>query len=56
MSDERRKALTEAWQTIYREVKPLGGYSAWNNGFTTALNRALDTIIALRDEAGEPRG
>lgn len=47
--DERRKALTEAWQAVQREVVPLGGRSAWNDGYTTALNQALNAILALRD-------
>lgn len=46
---ERHKALTEAWQAVQREVVPLGGYSPWNEGFTTAVNKALNAILALRD-------
>lgn len=46
---ERHKALTEAWQAVHRAVTPLGGYSPWNDGFTTARDKALNAILALRD-------
>jgi hypothetical protein len=41
--------LTEAWQAVQREAVPLGGRSPWNDGFTTAVNKALNAILALRD-------
>jgi len=46
---ERQKALTEAWQAVHAAVVPLGGYSPWNDGFTTARDKALNAVLALRD-------
>lgn len=52
----RRKALTEAWQAVDRAIRPLGygggaSNSPWNQGYEQAKNKALNAILALRDEA-----
>ena len=52
---KRQRALTEAWQAVHAAVTPLGGYSPWNDGFTTARDKALNAILGLRDEAGNAR-
>lgn len=53
-SDERRRALTEAWQAVDRAIRPLGygggaSNSPWNQGYERAKNQALNAILELRD-------
>lgn len=52
--DERRRALTEAWQAVDRAIRPLGygggaTNSPWNRGYEQAKNEALNAILELRD-------
>jgi hypothetical protein len=51
----RRHAFTEAWQAVDHATRPLGygdgaSNSPWNEGYEQATNKALNAILALRNE------